>query len=119
MRSLFGRTRGEEAPATVVRVRMTDRRSYGEATVSVSYRVQPEGQPAFEAVREARVKMKFLPQTGQRLRVRYDPARNQLLEIVTPPGEEEAAPPGAEPTQEIPWNDTGRANWWADGTRRS
>ena len=115
----FRKTRGEEAEATTVRVTMTERLSYGEAKVHVTYRVQPNAGPAFDASWVGTVKMKYLPQAGQRLRVLYDPATLELLRVVTAPGQETAAPPGSERTAEIPWNDSGHAGWWANGTRRS
>lgn len=118
VKALFRKTRGEEADATVAQVVMTERLSYGEAKVRVTYVVEPPGEPAFEAGREATVKMAFLPQAGQRVRVLYDPTKRELQAVVTPPGQEVAAPPGAEPTKEIPWNDSGHATWWANGTKR-
>jgi hypothetical protein len=111
VKALFRRTRGNEAEATVAQVNMTERLSYGEAKVRVTYLVAPLAEPAFQAVREARVHMKFLPQAGQRVRVLYDPDTSDLLQVVTPPGQEGATPPGSEPTKEIPWNDS-------DHTRR-
>jgi hypothetical protein len=98
---------------------MTERCSYGEAKVRITYAVEPIGQPSFEALREVKVKMKFLPQAGQRVRVRYDADNHSLLEVLTPPGSEIPPPDGYVPTEEIPWNDFGHAKWWADGTRRS
>jgi hypothetical protein len=61
--------------------------------------------------------MRFLPQVGQRVRVRYDD-KQELREVVTAPDEEGVPPAGSPATEEIPWNDSGRANWWANGTRR-
>ena len=119
MSPLFRRTRGEEAQATVTAVKMTERRSYGEAKVRITYHVEPPGGAAFDADRDATVKMRFLPQAGQGVRVRCDSAAHAVLEVLTPPGEESPPPPGSEPTEEIPWDDTGAANWWANGTRRS
>jgi hypothetical protein len=98
---------------------MTERRSYGEARVRITYHVEPTDGAPFDADRDATVKMSFLPQAGQGVRVRYDAQAHAVLEVLTPPGEESPPPPGFEPTKEIAWNDTGRANWWANGTRRS
>lgn len=118
MKALFRKAGGKEADATVAEVTMTDRLSYGEAKVRVTYLVEPAGNPPFEAVREATVKMKFLPQAGQRVRVLFDPAKGELLRVITLPGQEGTPPPGSAPTVEIDWIDSGRANWWANGTRR-
>jgi hypothetical protein len=54
----FGKRPTSEADATVVAVKMTERRSYGEAKVRVTYAVEALGRPPFEAVREAQVLMK-------------------------------------------------------------
>ena len=116
---MFGKAKGEQAQATVAQVKMTERRSYGEAKVRITYLIEPAGAPAFEVIRETRVRMKYLPQAGQRVQVRYDPAKQELLEVLTSPGAETPPPPGSEPTQEIPWNDSGHSNWWANDTRRS
>lgn len=116
--ALFRKARGDETDATVAKVTMTERLSYGEAKVRVTYLVEPSNGPPFEVTGEATVKMKDLPQPGQRLRVLCDPAKGELVRVVTPPGQELAPPPGSAPTQEIPWNDSGHANWWADGVRR-
>ena len=118
MARLFRRATGEEAQATIARVTMTERRSYGEAKVRVAYLIEPVDGTAFEVSSERIVKMSVLPQPGQRVRVRYDADTRQLLEIVTKPGEEEPPPPGSEPTKEIPWNDSGQRSWWANDTRR-
>jgi hypothetical protein len=115
---VFGKRHTSEADATVVAVKMTERRSYGEAKVRVTYTVDAPGRAPFEAVREATVKMRFLPQVGQRVRVRFNDERNELREVVTPPGDEGVPPAGSPATEEIPWIDSGRANWWANGTRR-
>ncbi len=116
---MFRKRTTDDADATVAAVKMTERRSYGEAKVRVTYVVQPAGRPQFEAAREVTVKMKFLPQAGQQVRVRYDPENCQLIEILTPPGQETPPPEGYAPTGEIPWDDSHHASWWADGTRRS
>lgn len=108
-----------EADATAGVVKMTERHSYGEAKVRVTFIVEPADRTRFEAVREATVKMKFLPQACQRVRVRYDAQSQELIEVLTPPGAEVPPPEGYAPTEEIPWNDAGTANWWANGTRRS
>jgi hypothetical protein len=54
---VFGKRPTSEADATVVAVKMTERRSYGEAKVRVTYAVEAVGWPPFEAVREAAVRM--------------------------------------------------------------
>ena len=118
MNHLFRKRTTIDADATVAAVKMTQRRSYGEAKVRVTYAVEPDGRSPFEAVREVNVKMKFLPQAGQRVRVRYEADNETLLEILTPPGSEGPPPENSAPTAEIPWNDSGNANWWANGTRR-
>jgi hypothetical protein len=118
VKALFRKARADEAHATIAEVTMTERRSYGEAKVRVTYLVTPAGGTAFEVTREVAVKMTDLPQAGQGLRVLCDPANRELVRVLTPPGQEAAPPPGSAPTKEIPWNDAGQANWWANGTRR-
>jgi hypothetical protein len=119
VRPLFRRRTTSEADATVAAVTMTERCSYGEAKVRVDYAVEPLNGSPFGAVREAKVKMKFLPQPGQRVRVRYDCDKQELMDILTPPGSEGAPPDGSARTVEIPWNDFGHTTFWADGSRRS
>lgn len=116
---MFGKHTASEAEAEVVAVEMTERLSYGEAKVRVTYSVRPLDRPAFQAVRDAKVAMRFLPQAGQRVQVRYDGDTRSVLDVLTPPGQEGPPPAGSVPTAEIPWRDGGRANWWANGTRRS
>lgn len=116
---MFGKHRASEAEADVVAVTMTERLSYGEAKVRVTYSVHPLDGPAFQAERDAKVSMRSLPQAGQRVQVRYDVDAQSVLDVLTPPGQEGPPPAGSVPTVEIPWRDGGRANWWANGTRRS
>jgi hypothetical protein len=90
-----------EAVATISQVTMTERNSYGTATVRVSYVVQPGDASSFDAIRETKVKMSQLPQAGQQVKVSYDPDKHDKLEVLTPPGEE--AGTVTTPTVEIPW----------------
>lgn len=82
---------------------MTERNSYGTATVRVCYLVQPRDASSFEAVRETKTKMSQLPQAGQQVKVSYDPDKHGKLDVLTPPGEE--AGTDTTPTVEIPWVD--------------
>ena len=80
---------------------MTERTSYGTATVRVSYAVQPPDASGFEVVQEAKVKMSQLPQAGHQIRVSYDPDKHDKLDVRTPPGQESGSV--TTPTVEIPW----------------
>jgi len=80
---------------------MTERNSYGAATVRICYVVQPPDASSFETIRETKVKMSQLPQAGQRVKVSYDPDNHDKLDVQTPPGEEGGTV--TTPTLEIPW----------------
>jgi hypothetical protein len=95
------RSKRTEADATISQVTMTERNSYGTATVRICYVVQPPNAPSFEAIREAKVQMIQLPQAGQQVKVSYDPDKHDKLEVQTPPGEEGGTT--TTPTVEIPW----------------
>jgi hypothetical protein len=97
---LFRRNR-TEAEATIAQVTMTERNSYGTATVRVSYVVYPREGTSFEASGVAKVKMSQLPQAGQQVKVSYDPENHDKLEVLTPAGEETGT--ATTPTVEIPW----------------
>jgi hypothetical protein len=80
---------------------MTERNSYGTATVRICYAVTPPDASSFEAIVETKVTMSQLPQAGQQVRVSYDPDNHHKLEVRTPPGEEVGTV--TIPTVEIPW----------------
>jgi hypothetical protein len=90
-----------EADATISQVTMTERNSYGTATVRVCYVVHPPDASSFDAILETKVKMSQLPQAGQQVKVSYDPDKHDKLEVRTPPGEEAGSV--TTPTVEIPW----------------
>jgi hypothetical protein len=90
-----------EADATISQVTMTERNSYGAATVRICYLVQPPDASSFEAILETKVKMSQLPQAGQHVKVSYDPEKHDKFEVLTPPGEETGTATTA--TVEIPW----------------
>lgn len=90
-----------EADATISQVTMTERNSYGTATVRICYLVRPPDASSFEAICETKVKMSQLPQAGHQVKVSYDPENHNKLEVRTPPGEEGGT--ATTPTVEIPW----------------
>jgi hypothetical protein len=110
--------KSSDAEASIVGVEMIARRSYGAATVRIRFRVEPAGEAPFEAPFETGVEMRFLPQAGQRVDVRYDPATREVRKILTAAGEERGTPLASQPTVEIPWVDSARQGYVRpDGTR--
>jgi hypothetical protein len=100
---MFRKQARKEADARILHVEMLKRINYGTARVRVTYSIQSSDGAVFEAVSEAKVKMAFLPQAGQVVRVGYDPEKPDGLEVLTPPGQETGTI--TERTKELPYVD--------------
>jgi hypothetical protein len=114
---MFSRKAGrKDADAVISSVEMLERLSYGEATVRIVYAVQALDEPRFDVTRESKVRMGQLPQAGQRVAVRFDPADHQKFEVVTALGAESGTP--TTPTVVIPWDESERSSYIRpNGTR--